>query len=128
MIWVISCLCALVILEWDVPINSMGSDLFSYRSILIRSAVLPFGIIIVFWGLLYEKTWIKHILETRLFDLLGKSSYTFYLIHGGILNVALNKYVTTNILIKFVITNAIAVLVYLYIERPIHKRLTYTSR
>lgn len=129
-LWIMGCLCALVMLEWNVPIGVMGSDLFSPGAILIRNAVLPAGIAMAFWGLLREQTWLKRILETKLFDLLGKSSYAFYLVHGGILNAAMTQYVTTNIFLKFVITNGVAILAYLFVEHPIHKRLTspLTSR
>jgi peptidoglycan/LPS O-acetylase OafA/YrhL len=122
--WIAGCLCALVLLEWDIPIHQMGTDLFSPAAIFVRNAILPFGISVLFWGLLHEQTQLKRILETKTFDLLGKSSYAFYLVHGGILNAAMNQYLTTNIFFKFALTNVVAILAYLYVEHPVHKILT----
>ena len=52
-------------------------------------------------------------------QLLGKSSYVFYLIHMGIFVVILNK-VSTNELFQFFMLNIIAVLIYKLIEHPLH--------
>ncbi len=46
--------------------------------IAINNLFLPmFGIALLFWGLMTEKTILQKILSTDMFDLLGKSSYVF---------------------------------------------------
>jgi peptidoglycan/LPS O-acetylase OafA/YrhL len=124
LLWMLACLCALAFFEKGVPSADMGRDLTSPAAILTRNAILPIGVVALFWGLIREHSWLRSLLETKLFDLLGKSSYAFYLVHGGILNFALNDFVTTNIFLKFLITNIVAIVLYKAIEHPVHKMLT----
>ncbi len=60
-----------------------AQNLQSYWSFLVMNALLPLGIITWFWGLIHEATFVRKLLETGAADLLGKSSYIFYLIHVG---------------------------------------------
>jgi peptidoglycan/LPS O-acetylase OafA/YrhL len=122
LLWIVACLCALAYLEKTVPVGEEG--LTNPAAILTRNAILPIGVVALFWGLIRESSWLRALLETKLFDLLGKSSYAFYLVHGGILNFALNDFVTTNIFIKFLITNIVAIVLYKAVEHPVHKILT----
>jgi peptidoglycan/LPS O-acetylase OafA/YrhL len=46
--------------------------------IVIDNLILPCAVAIFFYGLLTERTLLRRLLETKLFDILGKSSYTFY--------------------------------------------------
>jgi len=52
-------------------------------------------------------------------QLLGKSSYIFYLIHIGVLALFLDQYITNNFLL-FVTINVIAVLMFTFIEEPLN--------
>jgi peptidoglycan/LPS O-acetylase OafA/YrhL len=122
LLWIAACLCALAYLEKIVPVGDKG--LINPAAILTRNAILPIGVAALFWGLIRESSWLRALLETKLFDLLGKSSYAFYLVHGGILNFVLNDFVTTNIFIKFLITNIVAIVLYKVVEHPVHKILT----
>jgi peptidoglycan/LPS O-acetylase OafA/YrhL len=88
---------------------------------LINNFLLPFGIGILLWGLIFEKTWLSKLLETKLFSLLGKSSYTFYLIHLGILSEVLFKYVTHNYLLSFPVAIIVSIVLYKLIEEPFNK-------
>ena len=79
-----------------------------------------FGIAPLLWGLIYEKTIIQKILSSRIFVLLGKSSYVFYLIHKGFIPVFVSDYITDNILTIFVLLNIISVLLFTYLEEPLN--------
>jgi len=60
---------------------------------VINTFFLPlFGIATFFYGLLTEKTIVSRILETKLFVLLGKSSYIFYLAHMGIVSAIMWRF------------------------------------
>jgi peptidoglycan/LPS O-acetylase OafA/YrhL len=122
-IWMALCMAALTYLEHDTPNSVAIMNMLNYKSYLVRNVVLPVGIVLFFWGLLHEQTWLKRLLETPLFDLLGKSSYTFYLIHVGVLDFFLNDFVTTSILGKFVIINLVAIILYKLVEHPLHRLL-----
>ena len=124
LLWIGACLCTLAYLERNTFNDSMWLGLNTFAAILTRNAILPIGVVALFWGLIREYSWLRSLLETKLFDLLGKSSYAFYLVHGGILNFFLNDFVTTNIFLKFLITNVVAIVLYKMIEHPVHKLLT----
>ena len=95
-----------------------------YIGFFLANLILPIGIVLFIWGLLHEKTLLRKLLETRLFELLGKSSYSFYLIHVGVLDFLLNDYVTHNILVKFIIINLVAIALYKFVEHPLHALLS----
>jgi peptidoglycan/LPS O-acetylase OafA/YrhL len=119
LLWIVACLYALASFETIYPVSQLSDPL----AILTRNAILPIGVVGLFWGLMREHSWFRSLLETKLFDLLGKSSYAFYLVHGGILNFTLNDFVTHNIFLKFLITILVAIVLYKTIEHPLQKRL-----
>jgi peptidoglycan/LPS O-acetylase OafA/YrhL len=95
----------------------------NYSGIAINNTALALSIVVLFFGLLTEKTWLRSLLSTKLFDTLGKSSYAFYLIHMGVLNVLLKTYLVHSGMIQFIILNIISVLLYKFVESPLHKWL-----
>jgi len=98
--------------------NGVGTDTFLGK--IINTLFLPcFGIAPLFYGLIKEKTLFSRMLSSDLFILLGKSSYVFYLIHIGIFVLLLEK-ITTNTFYLFLILNGIAILFYLYLEKPLN--------
>lgn len=100
-----------------------GNDDFGIRSYpgkLLNNLVLPFfGIAVFYYGLLTEKTLVSKILGSKIFQLLGKSSYVFYLIHVGFIATMLSK-VVTNKLIIFVVLNIISIALFRFIEEPLN--------
>jgi peptidoglycan/LPS O-acetylase OafA/YrhL len=87
---------------------------------LINTFMLPLlGILPFYYGLLKEKTFISKILSSNLFELLGRSSYTFYLIHMGIFSIVLHK-ITTSYILIFLVLNIMSILLYKYIEEPLN--------
>jgi peptidoglycan/LPS O-acetylase OafA/YrhL len=93
----------------------------SFIGITLNNAILPIIIVVFFCGLLTEQTWLRQLLSTKLFDELGRSSYIFYLIHTGVLNIVLRTYLVHNSLIQFVLLNIISVLLYNFVEHPLHR-------
>lgn len=96
---------------WPLPLGAL----------LINNFLLPVGVVLLLHGLMHESTRLRRLLETPLFDLLGKSSYAFYLIHFGLFSDLLESAIGRNITAYFLIFNAAAVLLYKYIEHPLHK-------
>jgi peptidoglycan/LPS O-acetylase OafA/YrhL len=88
--------------------------------ILINNFLLPGSIVVLFYGLIHERTWFQWLLETRLFDLLGKSSYAFYLVHIGLFSDLLDKSIGQNSFVYFVLFNIAAILLYQWVEHPLH--------
>lgn len=114
---IIGCVYLLMLLKVG---NGDGKD--CYPGVLINNLILPLlGIAPLFWGLISEKTILSKILSSRLFVLLGKSSYSFYLIHFGVFITLLNK-ISANFLFEFVVLNLVSILLYLYVETPLNKK------
>ncbi len=94
--------------------------------IIVNTLFLPtFGIFMLYYGLLKERTLISKILSNKLFVLIGKSSYIFYLIHMGIFVSALRRLGITSVnpfsyLLIFIILNIISIVMYKYIEVPLN--------
>jgi peptidoglycan/LPS O-acetylase OafA/YrhL len=87
--------------------------------ILVNNFALPlFGIIPLFWGLVHEPTWLKKLLSTRLFLLLGESSYVFYLIHIGVLQLALST-LGFSIYTNLILLHFAAICGYYFFELPV---------
>ncbi|MDF7810762.1 acyltransferase [Hymenobacter sp. YC55] len=92
--------------------------------LLVNNVVLPIGVALFFFGLLAEQTLLRKVLETPLMDKLGKSSYAFYLIHLGVLNTAISRFVTENMGVRFLLLVCVAWLLYQFVEKPAHRLLT----
>ena len=64
--------------------------LFHPAGIVLNNLVLPIFIAAFYWGLVTEPSIVRRALSTKLADLLGRSSYAFYLVHmGTMLSLAL---------------------------------------
>jgi len=97
--------------------------IYSPQGILINNFILPFAIAVLFWGLLHESTLLNRLLSTKAFSLLGKSSYTFYLIHLGVFSELLYHHVTNNYLLNFPLLVILSIVLYKLIEEPLNKSI-----
>ena len=82
------------------------------------------AVALLFAGLILEHTWLRQALETTAFDLLGKCSYVFYLIHVGILDEGFRAYVSPSVWVRLPGHVLISILLYKFVEHPIHAMLT----
>jgi peptidoglycan/LPS O-acetylase OafA/YrhL len=113
--------------------------------IITNNYLLACAIALFFYGLLTETTILKKILSNKFVELLGKSSYIFYLIHLGYMYEFLHHYFnkwnddvfelydkwgvdwnspfqydSLNVLYVFIILNAVSVLLFKLIEEPLN--------
>lgn len=117
--WVIGCLGLLVVdsaMLW-------GEQWVDWGRIAINNLVLVPGICLLLVGLINESTHLGRLLGSRPFGLFGKASYALYLIHAGVLDRFLTQHVTTNLPLRFVITNILAIALYKGIEHPLYRKL-----
>ncbi len=113
--WIIACIAGLAVNTH----LSTDKDWFLFFETLLNNFLLPPGIVLLFYGLLTEKSWSQKVLSTPFFEQLGKNSYCFYLIHLGpllILMQVLKKPVFAYIVLQF-----IAYGLYSWVERPLQK-------
>jgi peptidoglycan/LPS O-acetylase OafA/YrhL len=122
-----------------------GFGLESPIGIITNNYILCIAVTFFFYGLLTETTMLKGILANPFVELLGKSSYIFYLIHLGWMYTLihgwinhLNDYVFTlydkwgvnwhspfeydwlNLIYIFIVLNAVSVTLYKIIEEPLN--------
>jgi peptidoglycan/LPS O-acetylase OafA/YrhL len=116
----------LLIIFFVVQIQIKGSQaqaIFTFEGAIFHNLFVSLPICLLYAGLIYERTWISKMLSTRLFVLLGKSSYSFYLIHMGFIEHFVRTNFTHNYLLNFPILILISILLYLYVENPINQKL-----
>jgi len=68
-----------------LPLNGREFGLYHPFGIFTNNIILPIGIAVLYYGLIIEKSWLQKILSSATMQLLGKSSYIFYLIHIGVI-------------------------------------------
>lgn len=83
--------------------------------------VLPLGIGLWFYGLISEKTWLRDFLGSRLFQVLGKSSYAFYLIHAGWFFEVIYFHIYPSKITTFFFLNIGAIAIYYCFEEPLNQ-------
>ncbi len=83
---------------------------------LLLPVVIGFGLV----GLSTENTFINRLLSHPLTQTLGKSSYAFYLIHIGPVAVVLQRYVSNNGVVLFILLWIVAYGLYRWVERPLY--------
>jgi peptidoglycan/LPS O-acetylase OafA/YrhL len=113
--------------------------------IVTNNYLLAISITIFFYGLLTETTFLKKFLSHPFIELLGKSSYIFYLIHLGFMYNfihqgmnSLNDYVfelydkwgvdwhspfeydSLNLLYAFIVLNIVSITLFKLIEEPLN--------
>jgi peptidoglycan/LPS O-acetylase OafA/YrhL len=89
----------------------------------INNFILPlFGVSLFFFGLIRENTPVSNLLSSKLFILLGKSSYIFYLIHIGVFSFVLHK-ITHNLALHFILMNVVSIILFRFLEEPMNMYL-----
>ncbi len=101
--------------------------------IFINNILLPPAYALVFWGLLTERTIFRRFLSSKPMELLGKSSYVFYLIHVGPIQMWVSQMGVTlgldflsHYIFMFGALNLIAVGLFLWVEEPLNRRIRRT--
>lgn len=119
-LWIILCTIALTQAEWNYPRGATG--LQTYTAIVVNNLILPPGIALFILGLLREQTWLKSLLETKPAEVLGKSSYAFYLLHDGLLRKLSGQFMPNSVVL-FVVVLGLSVLAFYLVEEPLHRYL-----
>lgn len=100
-----------------------GTEDFGIRTSwgkLINNVLIPAaGLLPLYWGLITEKTFLSKALSSKIFILLGKSSYAFYLVHMGVIQLFLARYISQS-WILFILLNLVSIGLYRWIEEPIN--------
>ncbi|MCJ8211893.1 acyltransferase [Mucilaginibacter sp. RS28] len=137
-------LCPLAMAMLPIP-KGWTAGLHHPLGIITNNYILATSIVLFFYGLLSETTILKKILSNKFVELLGKSSYIFYLIHLGYMYHYIHEGMNTlndkvfewydkwgvdwhspfeydnlNLLYAFIVLNAISILLFKTIEEPLN--------
>jgi len=90
---------------------------------VLNNLVLPIFVGVLFCGLMSELTLIGRILSSAPFVFFGRTSYAFYLVHLGILEILINSRtgslgVRLRVGVLFVAANAVSAILFLLVEKP----------
>ncbi len=99
----------------DVPYSSL-----SLHGLLINNFLLPFSIYLLLRGLLVERTYFSALLATPAVELMGRSSYAFYLLHAGIFAEFLLKFSKGNIFFQFLLVQILSIAAFRLFEQPVN--------
>ncbi|HYF29751.1 MAG TPA: acyltransferase [Chitinophagaceae bacterium] len=91
--------------------------------LIVNNLVFPFTVAMFFYGLIYERSWVQRFFASKPVELLGKSSYAFYLIHAGFIAGFVFKLTNSN-LYTFLLLEVLAISIFLLIERPLYRWIT----
>ncbi len=89
----------------------------------INLFLLPICTAIFISGLITEKTIISKILSSKLFFMLGKSSYAFYLIHFGVIATVIERCLSFSVGLNFILLNSLSFLLFFIVEEPLNKKI-----
>ncbi|UOQ97086.1 acyltransferase [Hymenobacter sp. 5317J-9] len=101
----------------------------TFPRVVINNVFLAVAILLFFYGLLTEQGAMRRGLASAPMQLLGKSSYVFYLIHVGAISLWLEHVLPPSYIGQFLALNGVAILLYKFMEEPINefirKKLTF---
>jgi peptidoglycan/LPS O-acetylase OafA/YrhL len=96
------------------------------RIIVINNFLMPLPIALLYSGFIREDTAVARLLSGRLAGLLGRSSYSFYLMHTLIIDLVVARLAPADvhrlwwISLTFVLTWLLSVLLFVYYEEPVN--------
>jgi peptidoglycan/LPS O-acetylase OafA/YrhL len=83
--------------------------------------IFPVSFAVLLFGLITEITWFSRLLSTSLFQVLGKSAYALFLIHGSFIADWLFSFLDLNLFLVFISLMLLSILLYYLVERPLNK-------
>lgn len=125
--WTLSGLAGVLVLAIAMVIVYLHQPLHVGVVILLNNFLMPFPIALLYWGLLREDTFLSRLLSSRLAGLLGRSSYSFYLLHSLIIDylskpVLLPRFNSRPacVLLTFLVTWLLSILLFACYEEPLN--------
>jgi peptidoglycan/LPS O-acetylase OafA/YrhL len=95
--------------------------------ILLNNFLIPFPIMLLYWGLIRENTVFSRFLSSSACGLLGRASYSFYLLHAIIIDYVSIPYLLPAmgnrfvcVVLTFIVTWLISILLFALYEEPLN--------
>lgn len=113
----------LVFLIVQIVINHLNGKhaISTLPGYLVNSFALSVAASLFIYGLVEESTVIKAFLQNKVMVLLGKSSYTLYLLHWGMTSYLIHRFIFSHVLVDITVTYLLSILLWYFIEEPCAK-------
>lgn len=99
---------------------ALRADYADPVGVVLLSVCLPLGIAVLFAGLMGERSWVRRMLESRPFQVMGRASYAFYLIHMGLIFQLIDRH-SPSLIVTLLVLQMIAWLLFYTIEDPCNR-------
>jgi peptidoglycan/LPS O-acetylase OafA/YrhL len=87
--------------------------------ILVNNLLMPVGIVLIFYSLIYQKSLLQKFLASKILVALGNSTYSFYLLHTTFVLSYIYKYVGSNILVVLIMMIFVSYVFHKSVEQPL---------
>jgi peptidoglycan/LPS O-acetylase OafA/YrhL len=91
----------------------------TWPGLLLNNLVMPVGITLLFYSLIYHKTLLQTILGSAILVALGNATYSFYLLHTSFAQTFVHKYISQSAIIGFFAMIVIAYIFHKLVEQPL---------
>lgn len=120
----------ILIMVYMARVQQTSVAMLSYPGIAVHNLGMPCAAVLFFYGLLNEHSLLRQLLSSSAFQLLGKSSYVFYLIHIGFFQILTVKYTGLAMLGKmelFIVMWLLSIVLFKWVEEPFNKAIKYSN-
>jgi peptidoglycan/LPS O-acetylase OafA/YrhL len=111
---------AMIVVYRRTPLNYLAI-------ILINNFLIPFPIAVLYWGLIRENTVLSRLLSYNVVRLMGRASYSFYLLHTMMIHYVSIPYVLPAmghrpvcVVLTFAVTWFISIALFVFYEEPVN--------
>lgn len=115
-------ICSILILGFAHKVSFIDFIPYSF-AIVVNNFLVPVVTSLWFYGLITEKSILRTFLGSRLLQILGKSSYAFYLIHLGWFPEFIHFHIFPGHFAEFIFLNLWAIGIFYFLEEPLNQFL-----
>lgn len=109
--------------------HNMNDPAQATQFFLINNFILPVPVAVLYYGLMCEQSVLASFLSLKWLGVLGRTSYSFYLVHTMVIEMLATPFLlpyfsncyNLYVIIVFVLTQAIALLIYVLYEEPLNR-------
>ena len=97
----------------------VGQAIEVWPGAVVNNILMPLGITLFYYDLIYHKSWAQRLLGNGLMVGLGNATYSFYLLHTTFVLSYIFKFISQNIFVAFICMIIISFFFHKLIEQPL---------
>lgn len=99
--------------------NNITQAIELWPGIVVNNILMPIGITLLFYSLIYYKSFLQSFLASKLMVQLGNATYSFYLLHTTFALSLILKFISKNVFIAFITMVIFSFIFHKIIEQPL---------